>query len=93
MPPTSSGNSPARLDVGDGFRRIAHELPRGVDRIRIHQVEQVVAYRRARRRIRLGAADVEAAIHLRRIDANYLDGELARESQRDVALARCRSAP
>ena len=35
---------------------------------------------------RLGAADVEPAVHLRRIDANDLDREFAREPQREVLL-------
>ena len=80
----------ARFDVGDGARGIAHELPRRITRGGFDEIDEVMRHGRARRRVGLGAADVQPAIHLRGVDADDLDRKLAREPQREVALARAR---
>ena len=83
----------ARFDVVDGLRGIAHELPRRVTRAGLDQVDEVMRHLPRAPRVRLGAADVEAAIHLRRIDADDLDRETrAPARSAKLALARARRA-
>ena len=92
VPPTKSGSRPrARIAAAASSaslrKRAAEYASVGRD-----DVDEVMGNARACRAIRLRGADVHAAIHLRRIDADDLRVEAARERQRERALARRRGA-
>ncbi len=88
VPPTSSGTSPARFDVGDGTRRVAHELPRRIARAGLDQIDagdaaRPRAFPRAAWRCRCRARDTPAPSRRSR----------SRSETRAPAAARSRSCP
>jgi hypothetical protein len=78
---------PARLDFADQARGVAHELGRAVGLQRVADVDQVVRHRRPLGRSRLGGADVHAAVHQGRIDADDFHRPALRNGQRRRSFA------
>ncbi len=73
--------------------RVAHELARGVTRSSGSRMSmRWWGIARARREVRLGGADIHAAIHLRGVDADDLQRKLARQIERQRRFAGARRA-
>ena len=80
----------ARVDLADQPLRVAREVGGTVRLRRVADVDQVVRHGRAFCRTGFRAADVHAAVHQRRVDADDLERDRAGDHQRRRALAGSR---
>ena len=81
-----------RPDLAHGLARIAQELPCRIAHRRIADVDQMVRDPLTGRKVRLGGADIHAAIHLCGVDAHDLERQSVGEFEGNVGLARARWA-
>ena len=87
MPPTRIGRRAARVDVADRRRRIARVLRRRVLVRRLDDVDQVMRDAALLGDRHFVGADVEAAIHRRRVAVDDLAAMPLGDRQRERALA------
>ena len=86
-PADQERDAAARLYVRNGAQRIGSKSCRRIRLVRVDEIDEMVRNPSAQARVGLCRSDIHAAIDLRRIDADDLDGQAGGELDRDRALA------
>ena len=82
----------ARVNFNDPRRGIRDEAPRGITLVRVADVDQMMADAIPERARRLRRANIQAAIHHRRVDAHDFKGMELGRTQLDAVATRLMAA-